>query len=35
MKGAWLPLIVFDFIGACLFKVSDKISVNLEKGESV
>ena len=35
IKGAWFPLIVFYFVGECFFKISEKISLNLEYESSV
>ena len=30
IKGAWLPLIVFDFVDVCFSKTSEKNSVDLK-----
>ena len=35
IKGAWFPLKVFKFVGACFPKTSEKISANFEYESSV
>ena len=30
IKGTWLPIIVFEFVVACLSKTSEKIFVDFE-----